>query len=159
MHMQSLESNQPLRSDISTAWSNVAAFSSAMDANLDRWLTDTYRVGLTEFRALAFVSQTAENELRVNDLARRVGLNQSSATRLVSRLAAKGYVRRDVCADDGRGVYAVITEQGQALVHSAQSPYEDRISELLTTTSAHFPSIDAKQLGYALRDIEALLTS
>ncbi|GAB2662989.1 hypothetical protein GCM10027088_47020 [Nocardia goodfellowii] len=132
---------------------------SAVDANLDRWLADNYRVGLTEFRALILVSQTSEKELRVNDLAQGVGLNQSSATRLVSRLEAKGYVRRDLCADDKRGVYAVITEQGEALVRSARAPYESRITELLTAASAHFPGVDIKQLGSALREIEALLTS
>lgn len=159
MHIQSSGSSRALWGDISTAWSRVAAFSSAMDANLDRWLADTHRVGLTEFRALALVSQASDKELRVNDLAQRVGLNQSSATRLVSRLEAKGYVRRDACADDGRGVYAVITEQGEGLVHSVRPPYEDRISELLTEASVHFPSVDAKHLGYALHEIEALLAS
>ncbi|MFC5931812.1 MarR family transcriptional regulator [Cryobacterium melibiosiphilum] len=158
MHMQLPEPSQPVQAGVSTAWSRVAAFSSAMDANLDRWLADTYRVGLTEFRALTLVSQASDKELRVNDLAQRVGLNQSSATRLVNRLEAKGHVRRDLCADDGRGVYAVITEQGEALVHSVRSPYEDRISGLLTPASEHFPSIDTKQLGYALREIEGLLT-
>lgn len=157
MHMQPSGSGQPLLGDISTAWSRVAAFSSAVDANLDRWLADSYRVGLTEFRALSLVNQASDKELRVNELAQRVGLNQSSATRLVSRLEAKGYVRRDVCEDDGRGVYAVITEQGEALVHSARSPYEDRINELLTATSAHFPNTDTAQLARALREIGALL--
>lgn len=158
MHMQELGPSQPPQGGISAAWSKVAAFSSAVDANLDRWLADAYRVGLTEFRALSFVSQTSDKELRVNDLAQRVGLNQSSATRLVSRLESKGYVRRDVCADDGRGVYAVITERGEALVRDARTPYEERIGELLTATSAHFPGVDARQLGDALREIEALLT-
>ena len=157
MHMQP-SSDGRLLADVSTTWARVAAFASAVDANLDRWLADTYRVGLTEFRALTFVSHASDKELRVNDLAQRVGLNQSSATRLVSRLEAKGYVRRDLCEDDGRGVYAVITEQGEALVRDARSPYEDRITELLTATSAHFPNTDTAQLGRALREIGALLT-
>ncbi|WP_228538912.1 MarR family winged helix-turn-helix transcriptional regulator [Nocardia sp. XZ_19_385] len=159
MHMQSTEPKRPELSDVSTAWSKVAGLASAVDANLDRWLADTYRVGLTEFRALSFVSQTSEKELRVNDLAQSVGLNQSSTTRLVSRLESKGYVRRDLCADDKRGVYAVITEEGEALVRSARSPYEDRITELLTEATAHFPGTETRQLGSALREIAALLTS
>ncbi|MEU4385486.1 MarR family transcriptional regulator [Promicromonospora sp. NPDC023805] len=156
MHMQA-PSSGPLLGDISTAWSKVAAFTSAVDASLDRWLSDTYRVGLTEFRALALVSHASDKELRVNDLAQQVGLNQSSATRLVSRLETKGYMRRDLCEDDGRGVYAVITEQGEALVQRARSPYEDRVTELLTSASTHFPNTDTAQLGRALQDVEALL--
>ncbi|WP_282778021.1 MarR family transcriptional regulator [Nocardia sp. CC201C] len=157
MYMQQTETSRMPQGHVSAAWSKVAALTSAVDANLDRWLADTYRVGLTEFRALSLVSQSPEKELRVNDLAQSVGLNQSSATRLVTRLESKGYVRRDLCADDKRGVYAVITEQGEALVRDARSPYEDRITELLTAASAHFPGVDIRQLGAALREIEALL--
>lgn len=158
MHMQVDSSEAPAGGDISAAWSKVAAFASAMDASLDKWLGDTHRVGLTEFRALNFVSQTSEKELRVNHLAQKVGLNQTSATRLVTRLEAKGYAQRDVCQDDGRGVYAVITEAGEALLREARGPYEARVRELLQNSSAHFPHLDARQLGYALNDVGALLS-
>jgi DNA-binding MarR family transcriptional regulator len=157
MYMQTSET--PLLGDMSAAWSSVAAFASAVSANLDRWLADTYRVGLTEFRALTLVSHESDKELRVNDLAQRVGLSQSSATRLVSRLEAKGYVRRDVCQDDGRGVYAVITQEGEALVRAARSAYDDRIADLLRHPSAHLPGVDAKQLANALRAIESALAT
>lgn len=130
-----------------------------MDASLDRWLSDAYRVGLTEFRALTLVSRASDKELRVNGLAQQLGLSQSSVTRLVSRLEAKGYVRRDVCADDGRGVYAVITEQGEGLVKEGRAPYEARIADLLSKPSTHFPDLDTKHLGDALRKIETQLES
>jgi DNA-binding MarR family transcriptional regulator len=87
-----------------------------------------------------------------------VGLNQSSATRLVSRLEAKGLTRRDVCADDGRGVYAVITEQGEALVRAARGPFEERIGELLGEPDAHLAPQDGRQLGRAFQDIAAILS-
>ena len=160
MHMQtSATTRSTRRGDVGATWSRVAAFASAVDASLDRWLADNHRVGLTEFRALTFVSQASDKELRINDLAQRVGLNQSSATRLVSRLEAKDYVRRDLCQDDGRGVYAVITEQGEALLGDVQAPYEERIGELLSATSAHLPGTDVAQLKRAMRDIEAMLSA
>ncbi|MFL1431046.1 MULTISPECIES: MarR family winged helix-turn-helix transcriptional regulator [unclassified Nocardiopsis] len=142
---------------MSSAWSQVAAFASAVDADLDRWLANTYRIGLTEFRALAFLSREQAKELRVNDLAQRVGLSQSSATRLVSRMEAKGVAKRDVCQDDGRGVYAVITEQGEALLAEARAPYEERVHELLTRAEVHFPHLDARVLGRVLGEIGALV--
>lgn len=60
-------------------------FVCAVEASLGKWLDDVYRVGLTEYRALAHLAQAPDKELRVNDLAQRVDLNQSSVTRLVSR--------------------------------------------------------------------------
>ncbi|WP_190246475.1 MarR family winged helix-turn-helix transcriptional regulator, partial [Brevibacterium casei] len=98
----------------SGAWSRVAAFASAVDASLDKWLGDNCRLGLTEYRALTLLSQESSKELRITVLAQRVGLTSTSTTRLVSRLESKGHARRDVCQDDGRGVYAVIDEPGEA---------------------------------------------
>jgi DNA-binding MarR family transcriptional regulator len=159
MHIQPPRSAAPLAGGASDAWAKVSAFASAMDASLDRWLVDNHRVGLTEFRALTFISRASDKELRVHDLAQRVGLNQSSATRLVSRLEAKGLARRDVCEDDGRGVYAVITERGEALLREVRKPYEDRVRELLGKASLHFPHLDVRQLGHALDDVEVLITA
>ncbi|WP_436890717.1 MarR family winged helix-turn-helix transcriptional regulator [Nocardiopsis dassonvillei] len=142
---------------MSAAWSRVAAFASAVDADLDKWLAGTYRIGLTEFRALSLLTREQAKELRVNDLAQRVGLSQSSATRLVSRMEAKGVARRDVCEDDGRGVYAVITEQGEALLAEVRAPYEDRVRGLLDGAGAHFPHLAVEPLARALREIGTLV--
>ncbi|GGM28127.1 hypothetical protein GCM10011608_11220 [Micromonospora sonchi] len=158
MRMQSSSQGAALAGGASSAWSQVAAFAAAVDASLGKWLADAYRVGLTEYRALVHLSHAADKELRVNDLAQRVGLNQSSVTRLVSRLEAKGLTRRDICPDDGRGVYAVITEQGEALLGEVRGPYEERARELLSNAAAHFPQLDARQLSRALRDIGDLVT-
>ncbi|WP_220446722.1 MarR family winged helix-turn-helix transcriptional regulator [Nonomuraea deserti] len=142
---------------MSVAWSQVAVFASAVDASLDKWLADTYRLGLTEFRALTFLSQASDKELRVNDLAQRVGLNPSSTTRLVSRLEAKGLARRDVCPDDGRGVYAVIDECAETLLAEVRDSYEARVQELLSKPAIHFPHLDARLIAGAIAEVGALV--
>lgn len=144
--------------DLSATWSRVAAFASAVDASLGKWLLDDHRVGLTEYRALAHLVVAPDGELRVNDLASRVGLNQSSVTRLIGRLDAKGLTRRDTCPDDARGVYAVITHQGAALVEEVQGPYEERVRELLGEVAAHLPHVDAGQLGRDVIDVGRLIS-
>lgn len=159
MHMQvsNQDETKPI-ADLSAAWSQIAAFASAMDASLGRWLMDAYRIGLTDYRALAHLSQASEKELRVNDLAQRIGLNQSSATRLVSRLEAKDLTYRDTCPDDGRGVYAVITEQGETLLREVRGAYEERVRGLLGNMGVHHPELDARRVTYALRDISNLIS-
>jgi DNA-binding MarR family transcriptional regulator len=142
--------------DVSSAWSTVTAFVSAVDASLGNWLVDTYRIGLTEYRALAHLTRAADKELRVNELAQRIGLNQSSVTRLLGRLEAKGLTRRDTCPDDGRGVYAVVTEQGASLVGEARGPYETRVRELLDNASEHYPQLDTHQLSRAFQEVGEL---
>lgn len=141
----------------SSAWSRVAAFASAVDASLDKWLGDNYRLGLTEYRALTLLSQESSKELRIAILAQRVGLTSTSTTRLVSRLEAKGYAFRDVCEDDGRGVYAVIDEPGEALLREAQEPFNSRMEDLLTSPTTHFPHLQASLVTAALKEVSALI--
>ncbi|HEX5594814.1 MAG TPA: MarR family transcriptional regulator [Micromonosporaceae bacterium] len=158
MHMQPSRSGSTSASGLSAAWSQVTVFASAVDASLGKWLMDAYRIGLTEYRALAHLVQAPDKELRVNDLAQKVGLDQSSTTRLVSRLESKGLAHRDVCPDDRRGVYAVITEQGEGLVQEARGAYEERIRELLGDLAAHVPHLDPRQLDRTLRNIAELIS-
>lgn len=139
--------------DLSADWSQVASFVSSVDASLGNWLDETYGVGLTEYRSLTLLSAAPDKELRVSTLAQRVGLSQSSATRLVGRLEAKELSRRDLCPDDGRGVYAVITEKGEALVARVRNAYKARIGELLASTGAHEVGPDTRRLGHALHCI------
>ncbi|MEJ6549689.1 MarR family transcriptional regulator [Corynebacterium sp. USCH3] len=157
MHMQR-DGNAGASSEAATvAWSTVAAFASAVDADLDKWLAARYRVGLTELRALTFLRDVSAKELRVSELAQRLGLSQSSTTRLVSRLEAKGFAYRDVCEDDGRGVYAVLGEGGEGLLREVREPFEERVRDVLGDVSAHFPHLSAGALDGALEDVRSLV--
>ncbi len=62
-------------------------------------------IGLSEYRALCRLSRADDGELRMQELADLIGLNQSSVSRLVARLESAGLTRRDMCPKDRRGVY------------------------------------------------------
>lgn len=134
---------------VTDAWSQVATFVSAVEAGLGRWLTTTYGLSLTEYRALVHLSQAPDRELRVNDLAHKIGLNQSSVTRLISRLEDKSLIYRDTCPDDRRGIFAVLTEKGVATVRKARDPYETTLSDIVTDIAGP----GGGQLGRALAAI------
>lgn len=123
--------------DLVEDWLHVSSFVAEVDASLGMWLTEHHGVALTEYRALRCLSAVPEKELRITELARRIGLNQSSVTRLLGRLEAKRLTRRDTCYEDGRGVYAVITEQGEALLGEAREPFQGQIQQLLDQTREH----------------------
>lgn len=148
-----------MTSAVSVAWSQVAAFASAVDAGLDKWLGDHYRLGLTEYRALNQLHRAPDKELRITVLAQRVGLTSTSTTRLVSRLEAKGLARRDVCEDDGRGVYAVLDERGESLLREVRGPFEAHVRDLLSDPAGHFPHLDTRAAAAALTEVGALLAS
>ncbi|MFD6055722.1 MarR family winged helix-turn-helix transcriptional regulator [Agromyces sp. NPDC060279] len=135
------------------AWAQLSLLASAVDSELDRWLGDAFRVSATELRALELLSRASDKELRVNELAQRIGLNASSVTRLVNRLEAKGLARRDLCADDGRGVYAVIDEAGERLLADARPAADAHLASVLSQLAARFPQLDAGATKRALSEV------
>ncbi len=92
------------------------------------------RHGLTpsEYRALCRLDATDDGELRMQELADLIGLNQSSVSRLVAKLEAAGLTERSLCPNDRRGVYTVITAEGRARRAQADPTYR----ETLDSTSA-----------------------
>lgn len=118
------------------SWATVVTTVGEIEATLNKWLSQRHGLGLTDYRALSLLSEAPDHELRITELATQVGLNQSSTTRLVARLEAKGLVVRDTCPDDGRGIYAVLTEDGLALVRDLTETYNERLRALLASTVA-----------------------
>lgn len=96
----------------SVVWQQVRNVFEAVEHQVARDLQREHGLGLTEYRALQLLAAAPESELRMQELATRLGLNQSSVTRLVERMERNGYTVRDVCPDDKRGVYTVITKRG-----------------------------------------------
>lgn len=148
-------SSPPVR-NLSAAWAQIAAIVAAVDATLGKWLVDKYGIGLTEYRAVLHLSRASDRELRITELAHRVGLTPSSVTRLVGRMESKGLAFRDTCPDDGRGVYAVITDGGLGAVSDIREPYEAKICELLSDAAKQYPQLDLADLDRSFEAISKL---
>ncbi|MEU4533631.1 MarR family transcriptional regulator [Streptosporangium sp. NPDC023825] len=88
-------------------------------------------LGLSEYRALGRLATAPGGCMRMQELAESVGLNQSSVTRLVARLEEAGMTRRDLCSDDRRGVYSVITDEGRTRLAAATPTYERSLAAAL----------------------------
>ena len=57
--------------------------------------------------------------MRMSELADRCLSSRSRLSHAVSRLEERGWVRRQVCASDGRGQLAVLTDEGFAALEAA----------------------------------------
>lgn len=159
MYMDSTEvADTPPAHNLSAAWAQVAAIATAVDTTLGKWLIDQYGIGLTEYRAVLHLSRASDRELRISELAHKVGLNQSSVTRLVGRMEDKGLAVRDTCPDDGRGVYAVATEKGLTSVAEIREPYEAKIRELLSGAAKQYPQLDLANLDRSFETISQLIS-
>jgi DNA-binding MarR family transcriptional regulator len=71
-------------------------------------------------------------------IADRVLLSRSGCTRIVDRLAEQGYVSRAAADDDGRGLYASLTDAGAEKLTTARRTHRASVRlfflDDLTTT-------------------------
>lgn len=79
-----------------------------------RSLAGVHEVTLPQFRALVVLEVTGS--LTVGELAERLAIHPSTATRLCDRLVAKDLIRRLERSVDRRGVDIVLAEPGRRLV-------------------------------------------
>jgi DNA-binding MarR family transcriptional regulator len=73
------------------------------------------RMSFNEYDVLFNISRQPERRIRLRDLNQHVLLTQPSVSRLIDRLAAKGYVCKLPDPGDGRGTLVAMTEEGQAV--------------------------------------------
>lgn len=134
----------PKKSD---AWLKLIQAVANVEAELGKVLQAGHALGLSEYRALEVLARSPDSELRMQELAAHLGLNQSSVSRMVERLERGGLTIRDLCPDDKRGVYTVLTDKGRACLESAQPDYEK-------TLDASLREHDCEEL-LAARDIKS----
>ncbi len=75
---------------------------------------------LAEFEVLQHLSEAEHHRLRMNELADLARLSPSGLTRRFDALVRRGWVTRERCDDDRRGVLAQLTDTGLERVTSAQ---------------------------------------
>jgi DNA-binding MarR family transcriptional regulator len=71
------------------------------------------QLSLAAYDVLAELSVAPERRMRMTELADAVLLSRSGVTRMVDRLERLGLVTRGRVAEDGRGIAATLTDQGQ----------------------------------------------
>lgn len=108
----------------SELWERLIYLIDEIETELATALQADHGLGLTEYRALRALAMSPTSELRLQELAAHLRLNQSSVSRMVERLERRQLVIRDPCSDDKRGIYAVLTKTGRDAFQRATTDYE-----------------------------------
>jgi DNA-binding MarR family transcriptional regulator len=106
------------------------AFLNAHAVLIQRIETDLKAHGLpplTWYDVLWPLQGAAGRRLRMSELAQQVVLSRTGLVRLVDRIEAAGLLRREPVPEDGRGSYAVITDQGAATLRRMWPVYRRHI--------------------------------
>jgi len=94
------------------AWRAWLFSSMLLQDRLDRELTHETGISHAYYEILVALSETPGRRLRMSELADRCLSSRSRLSHAVSRLEERGWVRREVCSEDGRGQLAVLTDDG-----------------------------------------------
>lgn len=101
------------------AWGLFLKAHSRLIDRLERELLAECRLPLSWYDVLVQLRNAPDERLRLQDLGQAIVLSKSGLSRCIDRMEAQGLVRREVCPNDGRGVYAVLTAEGSATLERA----------------------------------------
>src|SRR5215213_2421746 len=108
-----------LDADEQRAWRAWLYSAQLLLDRLDRELTHETGISHAYYEILVALSETEGRMLRMSELADRCLSSRSRLSHAVSRLEERGWVRRQVCEEDGRGQLAVLTDDGFEALEAA----------------------------------------
>jgi DNA-binding MarR family transcriptional regulator len=127
------------------AWRPFVALLLRLPAVLDAQLQKDAGITQFDYLVLSGLSEAPNRTLRMSELAATASSSMSRLSHVVSRLEAKGWVRREPCPGDGRFINAVLTEEGWRKVEETAPGHVAAVRELLvdTLTSEEFAQLGA----------------
>jgi DNA-binding MarR family transcriptional regulator len=118
------------------AWLELYQASALLRGELSRRLEAGADMTVLEQDVLWYLSNAVDRRMTMSELAGRLLISRSGATRLVDRLERRGWVTRETQSDNRRVTYAVLTRSGAAAMRRAflivrrgrQELFGDRLS-------------------------------
>jgi len=111
------------------AWIGLLQAHSELTRRLDAELSARHGLSFSAYEVLSRIAHADGRALRMSVLAERAQLSLSRVSRVIDVLEQCGHVVRRSCATDSRVVYATITDEGRALVASAQDTFFEVVEE------------------------------
>ncbi|MCD0448049.1 MarR family transcriptional regulator [Actinocorallia sp. API 0066] len=112
-------------------WRTLLRAQVHISRRLHQDLVSAHDLALGSYDVLQQLAEQPDGRLRMNDLADRVLLSRSGLTRLADRLQREGLLRRESCASDARGLFAVITLAGRERLQRATATHHRGVREHL----------------------------
>jgi DNA-binding MarR family transcriptional regulator len=137
-----------------SVWRAFLDVSRLMTEQMNRQLSDESSMSLPEYEILVALSEAPDHRLRMSELADRVLSSRSRITHTVGRIEERGLVRRESCADDGRGVLCVLTDEGFAVLEAAAPGHVEMVRRVMFDP---LTATEAEHLGVALRKVREKL--
>jgi DNA-binding MarR family transcriptional regulator len=136
-------------------WREYLRASRLLEAALDHDL-QVHGLQLSEYEILSMLSEQHGRRLRMSVLAELVVQSRSRLTHTAGRLENRGWVRREACVGDRRGVELVLTDTGLAEI-TRMAP--THVGSVRANLLDHLSREDLLALGRAMAAISSGILS
>ncbi|MDP9800574.1 DNA-binding MarR family transcriptional regulator [Arcanobacterium wilhelmae] len=136
------------------AWRHFLRGTAFAIERINRDMVEDNGITFNEYEVLVRLSESPDRKARMSQLAKNLVHSRSRLTHTVSRLEAAGYVLREPCADDRRGIMCTLTDAGFAKLEQSapkhvNSVREHLLSKLTRDEFLAYGDTSAKLLGEA----------
>ena len=143
---------KPAEREMLDAWTGLLFAHARVIRGLEVDLLEQHDLPLTWFDIMSRVKQAPGRRLRMHELEDASVFTHSGITRLVDRVEAAGYVRRERSPEDRRGVYVAITAAG---IDKIDEVWPDHVASIERHFGRHINGQDAKALRHASSKIRS----
>ncbi|MFI9810693.1 MarR family winged helix-turn-helix transcriptional regulator [Saccharothrix variisporea] len=111
------------------AWRNYVVGASMLSDRLHRELQDRHGVSLADYEVLVRLSEQRGLRMRMSQLADEVASSKSRVSHQVARMEREGLLVRRECPEDGRGVFAELTDKGMRTLEGSAPTHVEGVRE------------------------------
>ena len=109
----------PLSETQQAAWRAFVESSWALHTRLEDDLRAGTGLSMADYHVMVVLSEAPGRRIRMGELANRLVFSPSRCTYQIATMVKRGLVRKQTCADDGRGQEAVLTDEGLTALEAA----------------------------------------
>lgn len=129
--LRSVMSRVSSQTDLVDAYRALLSQHARITCAMDRELGE-HGLGMSEFEVLErLYGGGCCQKRRVQELSDAVHLSQSALSRVIGRLEKDGLVFRAMCAEDRRGIFVELTDEGRARYEAAKPAHRAVLERIL----------------------------
>lgn len=132
------------------AWGALLLAHASVTRRVNQALESAGSISIELYDVLLALEDAPDRRMRMSELAAQVVFSPSGLTRVVDRLEKLGYVRRERHPNDGRSLFACLTDEGLAARIEAWPIYREALEELW---GRHLSDNDAVTVERALQKV------
>ena len=113
-------------------WREILDRHARVSCALTHALEHQHGLGMSEFEVLERLAAEGDCAVRLQEVAEHVHLSQSALSRVIDRLEKHGLVKRGVCDNDRRAIFAELTDEGRERYEAARPTHREVLERELT---------------------------